>query len=130
MPRNGKGQKVQTVTGQQYGEAKAQEESQRLVALPEMPSPNVAPAPSPRAGESPFTRPTERPNDVDPFATAVGPNTSVGPDNTERMKAMMLLPALEQMASMPDASPHLRNTARRLKRFVGNVQDFQNSKEI
>jgi hypothetical protein len=31
---------------------------------------------------------------------------------------------LEPMASVPGASPHLRNTVRRLQAFVGDVDDF------
>mgnify|MGYP003146543007 FL=1 len=35
MPRKGKGQKIQTAKGQEYGAAAAQEEAQRNVPLPE-----------------------------------------------------------------------------------------------
>ena len=56
MPRKGKGQKVQTATGQQYGQAKMQEESQGVVALPEMEEPQI---PTMRPGESAFNRPTD-----------------------------------------------------------------------
>lgn len=55
MPRKGKGQKVQTATGQQYGQAKMQEEAQDVVPLPQMPAP-----PRVKPGEAgPLRRPTE-----------------------------------------------------------------------
>ena len=59
MPRKGKGQKVQTATGQQYGQAKMQEEAQDVVPLPQM-----SPPPRVKPGEAgPLRRPTERPNE-------------------------------------------------------------------
>ena len=130
MPRKGQGQKVQTATGQQYGQAKEQEQMQRMQPLPEMPKPSLDEKPRMAPGQQPFARPTERPGDIDPYAEVRGPDTTVGLDNTQRMKAMMALAQIEQIASLPDASPHLRNTARRLRRSIGNIKDFSNAKEI
>lgn len=123
MPRKGKGQKVQTATGQQYGQAKMQEESQGVVALPEMEEPQI---PTMRPGESAFNRPTERP--AEPISTAGSPNQPVAPEITieRRMRIMAALPALEAMASEPFANPKLRNTVRKMRAFVGNTEDFIN----
>ena len=123
MPRKGKGQKVQTATGQQYGQAKMQEESQGVVALPEMEEPQI---PTMRPGESAFNRPTERP--AEPIGTAGLPNQPVAPEITieRRMRIMAALPALEAMASEPFANPKLRNTVRKMRAFVGNTEDFIN----
>jgi hypothetical protein len=125
MPRTGKGQKVQTATGQQYGEASAQEEAQSVVPLAEMgsgPPPDPSSA-SPRAGASPFARPTERPDQPVTAPGVLAPESPVM-DPQRRFKAAMLLPMLEQMASQEMASPQLRNTVRKLKSFVGNPADF------
>ena len=124
MPRKGKGQQAtKTVTGQQYGEAKAQEESQNVVALPQMEEPQI---PTMRPGESPFNRPTERP--TEPIATQGTPNPQMSPEITieRRMRIMAALPALEAMASEPFANPKLRNTVRKMRAFVGNTEDFIN----
>ena len=123
MPRKGKGQKTQTATGQQYGQAKMQEESQGVVALPEMEEPQM---PTMRPGESAFNRPTERPSE--PVATGGIPNEVVPPEVTieRRMRIMAALPALEAMASEPFANPKLRNTVRKMRAFVGNTEDFIN----
>ena len=119
MPRAGKGQKVQTASGQQYGQAKAQEESQALVPLPQM----QVPAPETRPGGRALARPSERPNES-VMAQAAMPTQTPQISVDQRMKAMTVLPMMEQMASRPGASPHMRNTVRRLKSFVGNMDDF------
>ena len=123
MPRKGKGQKTQTATGQQYGQAKMQEESQGVVALPKMEEPQI---PRMRPGESAFNRPTERPSE--PVATGGIPNEVVPPEVTieRRMRIMAALPALEAMASEPFANPKLRNAVRKMRAFVGNTEDFIN----
>jgi hypothetical protein len=66
MPRKGSGQKIQTAKGQAYGEAQMQEEAQRQMPLPQMPSAAKA---SP--GQSSLNRSTERPNEA--LAAAAGP---------------------------------------------------------
>ena len=122
MPRKGKGQQAtKTVTGQQYGEAKAQEESQSVVALPQMEEPQM---PTMRPGESAFARPTERP--AEPIGTAGAAIDTPSPEITmeRRMKIVAMLPLLEASASEPHASPGLRNLVRRMKLMIGPVQDF------
>jgi hypothetical protein len=120
MPRHGKGQKVQTATGQQYGQAQAQEQAQQAIPLPKM----NRPAPSRMApGQAAFARPTERPNEsIMAAGSPVETTDAVSPQR--RFDAMRALIALEPMASVPGASPHLRNTVRRLQAFVGDVDDF------
>tara|TARA_R100000315_G_scaffold60756_1_gene37815 strand:+ start:196 stop:579 length:384 start_codon:yes stop_codon:yes gene_type:complete len=126
MPRKGKGQQAtKTVTGQQYGEAKAQEESQSVVALPQMEEPQM---PTMRPGESAFARPTERP--AEPIGTASAAIDTPSPEITmeRRMKIVAMLPLLEASASEPHASPGLRNLVRRMKLMIGPVQDFQDKR--
>ena len=126
MPRKGKGQQAtKTVTGQQYGEAKAQEESQSVVALPQMEEPQM---PTMRTGESAFARPTERP--AEPIGTAGAAIDTPSPEITmeRRMKIVAMLPLLEASASEPHASPGLRNLVRRMKLMIGPVQDFQDKR--
>lgn len=123
MPRKGKGQQpIQTASGQQYGEVKAQEESQAVVPLPEMQQPQM---PAMRPGEAAFNRPTERPREsvMTPGSQEMAP---VSPEVTieRRMKVMAVLPMLEEAASRPYANPNLRNTVRQMKSFVGNVEDL------
>jgi len=109
MPRKGKGQKVQTATGQQYGEAKAQEDAQAVVPLATMPAP-----PRARPAENgPLRRPSERPQEpirTDPVPAA--PRTVQGV-NTEELKAQ--LPALEAIASQPGASSQTKAFVRQLR---------------
>ena len=124
MPRKGKGQQAKTtVKGQQYGQAKAQEESQKVVALPQMDEPQV---PTMRPGESSFNRLTERP--TEPVAAQGTPNSQMSPEITieRRMRIMAALPALESLASEPYANPKLRNAVRKMRAFVGNTEDFIN----
>jgi len=121
MPRRGRGQKVQTATGQQYGEAKAQAEAQRMVPLPQMAAPT--PAPRPRPGEMPLSRPSERP--AEPVTASVEPvQMSRMVDPQRRQRVLAALPLLEQAASQPGASPEMMNTVRRMKNFVGNVGEL------
>ena len=126
MPRKGKGQQAtKTVTGQQYGEAKAQEESQNVVALPQIEEPQV---PTMRPGEVAFARPTEKP--AEPIGTAGAAVDTPSPEITmeRRMKILAMLPLLEASASEPYASPSLRNLVRRMKLMIGPVQDFQDKR--
>tara|TARA_R100000458_G_C8276229_1_gene251457 strand:- start:3860 stop:4246 length:387 start_codon:yes stop_codon:yes gene_type:complete len=122
MPRKGKGQKVQTATGQGYGEAKMQEESQGVVALPDMADSAV---PLMRPGEVAFNRPSERP--MESVMTPSNMDMAVATPEVSRerrMKVMAALPILEEAASRPYANPNLRNAVRQMKAFVGNVEDL------
>lgn len=119
MPRAGKGQKVQAASGQQYGQAKAQEDSQAVVPLAQMPDPAMRP------GAQALSRPSERPNEnIMASAPVEQMQQMQKPDLVQRHKALNLLPVLEALSSAPDASPHLRNTTRKLKAFVGNVNEL------
>lgn len=120
MPRKGQGQKIQTAQGQQYGQAQEQEKAQRIISLPQMEQPKV-PRQSP--GEMPFNRGSERPNEaITAQIDSQGMANAASPQR--RFDAMRALVALEPMASVAGASPHLRNTVRKLKSFVGDVNDF------
>lgn len=124
MPRTGKGQKIQTATGQQYGAASEQAEAQRVVPLAENepgPPPGASAAPAP--GAAPFARPTERPNQIGSGPAVLSPQSPTI-DPQRRFRAAMMLPMLEQMASQDMASPYLRNTVRKLKLYVGDTADF------
>tara|TARA_R100000406_G_C3068098_1_gene113393 strand:+ start:274 stop:666 length:393 start_codon:yes stop_codon:yes gene_type:complete len=118
MPRRGRGQQAtQTATGQQYGQAQAQEEAQAVVPLPQMEQPRMRP------GAAPFARRSERPNES-VMSAATPEQAKPMRSDEQRAKVAAYLPMLEEMASSPYASPHLRNTARRLRSFVGNPADF------
>ena len=120
MPRRGQGQKVQTAQGQQYGQAKEQEEAQAVVPLPKMEQPKM---PQQRPGAAPFARPSERPNEA--VTAQIGEREIADIASPQRrFDAMRALIAMEPLASVPGASPHLRNTVRKLKAFVGDVNDF------
>tara|TARA_R110000824_G_scaffold294288_1_gene482629 strand:- start:10064 stop:10447 length:384 start_codon:yes stop_codon:yes gene_type:complete len=123
MPRKGKGQQAsKTVQGQQYGQAKMQEDSQEVVALPEMQEPQM---PAMRAGASPFGRASERPNEA---VTAMGePQQIQTPEVTDqqRMQMMAMLPLVEMAASQPYATPRTRNLARKMRLAVGPMKDFE-----
>lgn len=122
MPRKGKGQKAKTVTGQQYGKAKKQREAQNVIPLPKGAAPAGSPS-SPRPGQIPFIAPSARPSE--PVTTAGSLQHQTGMVEEERrFRAAMLLPVLSEMASQPDASPHLRNSVRKLKAFVGDPSLF------
>ena len=118
MPRRGRGQQAtRTATGQQYGQAQAQEEAQAAMPLPQMEPPRMQP------GAAPFARRSERPNES-VMAAATPEQAKPMRSDEQRAKVAAYLPMLEEMASNPYASPHLRNTARRLRSFVGNPADF------
>ena len=114
MPRRGKGQQaMQTASGQEYGEAKAQEEAQAVVPLPK----NVM-----RPGELRFNRRTEFPNQPVSSETP-DPLLNVTKDEYQQAKAASVLPVLEAMASMPHADPALRNMARVVRGMVGDASE-------
>lgn len=95
MPRKGKGQKIQTATGQQYGAAKEQEEMQQQAPLPEMPAPARV-----RPGDlGPLARPTERP--AEPVTTAAPQQMMQAPEPQTSEKIARILPALLPMANSP-----------------------------
>jgi hypothetical protein len=119
MPRHGKGQKVQTASNQQYGQAQAQEEAQAMMPLPsmDMPSPErIAPGQIPFAGKTQYpNRPITTPGSS-PMFVADAP-----PDEMAQARAASLLPILEAVASMPGASPSVRNLARVARQQLGDA---------
>ncbi len=109
MPRKGKGQKVQTARGQQYGQAKMQEEAQDVVPLPQMPAPPRArPA---EAGS--LRRPTERPNEPLGTLAPAPPPSPVG--QIDSTSISQYLPVLENIASQPGASRQTKAFVTRLR---------------
>ena len=123
MPRKGKGQQAaKTATGQAYGEAKAQEEAQGVVPLPQMEEPQM---PAMKAGSTPFGRGSERPNE--PVMETGEPHQAVTQATSElqRMKIMAMLPLVEMAASQPYATPRTRNLARKMRLAVGPMKDFE-----
>jgi|TARA_B100000530_G_scaffold211426_1_gene135357 hypothetical protein len=106
MPRKGQGQKVQTATGQQYGQATEQEEAQRAMPLPQVPTPMPG-----EAGA--FTRPTERPNE--PVMTP-GPGIRARMPSQQTNEAISsLTPLLEMIASEPFASEETKKIIRQIR---------------
>ena len=95
MPRTGRGQKIQTATGQEYGAAKEQEEMQQQAPLPEMPAPSRA-----RPGEmgSP-TRMTERPGE--PVTAQAPPQNGPTPEAQTSEKLARIIPTLLPLANSP-----------------------------
>jgi len=98
MPRKGKGQKIQTVPGQTFGEGKAQTDAQKIIPLADN-KPTAPPSapPAPRAGAQPFNRPSERPSEP-VTASGVFEPPSREADVERRFRAAMQLPILESMA--------------------------------
>lgn len=120
MPRGKQARRV--AKGQEYGQAKAQEEAQAAVPLPQMAEPSVS---RQAPGAAPFARPSERPNEPVGAMANVQSQRNM-PGQEQRFKAMTLLSQLEPVASAPYASPHLRNTVRKLKLFVGDTSELTN----
>jgi len=119
MPRRGQGQQATRVaSGQQYGQAQAQEQAQDMMPLPQMPQV--------RPGGMPLNRRSQRPNE--PIMTSAQGVMPANKDSRmqQRHRAMRMLLYMEPLADQPGASPELRNTVRRLKRFVGNVSELVN----
>tara|TARA_R100001377_G_scaffold4956_1_gene2828 strand:+ start:443 stop:799 length:357 start_codon:yes stop_codon:yes gene_type:complete len=108
MPRKGSGQKIQTAKGQAYGEAQAQEEAQRQMPLPQMPSAAKA---SP--GQSSLNRSTERPNEALAAAAGPPPQRTFEGVNNETLAAQ--LPILESIASQPNATAQTKAFVRQLR---------------
>ena len=119
MPRKGKGQKVQTATGQEYGQAKMQEEAQETIPLPE-----IQQMPSMRPGEAAFNRPTERPMESIDTPGNLGDMQSPEDLRQRKLKVLNFIPMMEQMSSQPYANPKFRNAVRQMKSFVGDMEEL------
>jgi len=120
MPRKGKGgQANRNVTGQQYGQATAQEESQDIVPLAKM---DEIPQPSLRAGQMNLRGPSNKPQE-NIMAKAM-PRPEAKKISTERLfQIQAALPALELRASQRDASFQLRKLVREMKIVVRANKD-------
>jgi hypothetical protein len=127
MPRRGEGQKVESAKGQTYGDRSEQEAAQSVVPIsdggPVAGLPAAVAPPGQRPGGQPFGRPSERPNEA---VTAQGSFEQMpqADDPERRFKAAAMLPMIEAMASQRGASPHLRNSVRKLKLFIGDPSEF------
>ena len=119
MPRKGMGQKVQTATGQEYGQAKMQEEAQETIPLPE-----VQQMPSMRPGEAAFNRPTERPMESIDTPGNLGDMQSPEDLRQRKLKVLNFIPMMEQLSSQPYANPKFRNAVRQMKSFVGDMEEL------
>ncbi len=124
MPRKGMGQKVQTATDQEYGQAKMQEEAQETIPLPELQQ-----MPSMRPGETAFNRPTERP--IEPIDTPGNLGDMQSPEDLRqrKLKVLNFIPMMEQMSSQPYANPKFRNAVRQMKAFVGDMEELYQDEE-
>ena len=118
------GQKVQTATDQEYGQAKMQEEAQETIPLPELQQ-----MPSMRPGEAAFNRPTERP--MEPIDTPGNLGDMQSPEDLRqrKLKVLNFIPMMEQMSSQPYANPKFRNAVRQMKAFVGNMEELYQDEE-
>ena len=107
MPRKGAGQKIQTATGQQYGEATQQEEAQRAMPLPRM-------AQFPTPGQvGPITRATERPDED--LLTPGGGLPPRAPSSVSNEAIAGMTPLMEMVASQPFASAETKKLWRQLQ---------------
>lgn len=121
MPRRGRGQQpVRTASGQQYGQVKAQEEAQEVVALPQMEQPQPARM---VPGQSAFARRSERPNES-VMATGSMPDITSRQDPVQQFRVANAAALFDAISSTPYASPFTRNTARRLRAQSPNINDF------
>lgn len=112
MPRKGRGQKIQTATGQQYGAATEQEAMQQQAPLPEMPAPSRV-----RPGEmgNP-ARMTERP--AEPVSAQVEAQMPVAPDPQRSEKIARILPTLLPLANSPYVGDDTRSIINKMISMV------------
>ncbi|MAL46961.1 hypothetical protein [Hyphomonas sp.] len=120
MPRHGKGQKVQTAQGQQYGQAKEQEEAQQIISLPQMQQPSPA---TMAPGSMAFAGRSQMPNEP---VTAKGAMPAATPrtDPTQEFKVQQFLAVTSELVSQETASPWLRNAYRIAKSQVRDTAQF------
>tara|TARA_A100001391_G_scaffold204480_1_gene200334 strand:+ start:847 stop:1215 length:369 start_codon:yes stop_codon:yes gene_type:complete len=108
--------------GQQYGMAKAQEESQKIQPMLDD-TPMMPEKPRVKPGDINLTAPTTQPNQGS-FGPASAPNMKIGLTDEERAKVATLIPVMSAIASTPHASRHMRSFLRRAKAQIGDVSDF------
>tara|TARA_B100000427_G_scaffold150943_2_gene125690 strand:+ start:925 stop:1281 length:357 start_codon:yes stop_codon:yes gene_type:complete len=112
MPRKGKGQKIQTATGQEYGQAQAQEEAQREIPLPEM-APANAIAPGSMGS---LLRPSEKPDQPVTAMPESMPTQPAEPPFSEKMAR--ILPALLPLANSPYVGDDTRQIVNKMIAMV------------
>ena len=115
---------IMRVGGQPYGAQAEQVRAQK--AVPAGPSPAVSPTtpgfaapPVTPTQVVPISAPTMRPNEPVTAGTDLGPGVGAPPptlDNAETIRQWM--PALERLASMPEASAQTRNFVRFLRASI------------
>jgi hypothetical protein len=118
MPRKGKGQKIQTASGQEYGAAKAQEDAQREMPLPEMPPANQIPPGS--MGD--LLRPSERPDEAVTTMPKSMPTQPMESPFSE--KIARIIPTLLPLADSPYVGDDTRQIINKMISMVP-VKDAQ-----
>ena len=120
MPRKGKGQKIETASGQTYGKRAEQEEAQKAIPLPT--APKMQPG-----GAGPLARPSDRPRQPlttgAPVGPGAGPEVNARPPAVRAKEALSprllaALPLLEDLAALPGASAELRRIVRNTRGAV------------
>ena len=121
MPRRGKGQQATRVaTGQQYGQAKAQEEAQDMIPLPQMEQPSPA---TMAPGSMAFAGRSQMPNEP-VTTTGAMPSATPRTDPTQEFKVQQFLAVTAELVSQETASPWLRNAYRVAKSQVRDASQF------
>ena len=122
MPRRGQGQQpTKVASGQQYGQAKAQEEAQAMTPLPSMQQPTRALV---KPGQSKFTRPTERPNESVMTSSSGLPAMPPTSNPLQEFKVQQFLAVTSELVNQETATPWLRNAYRKALSQVRNPNQF------
>ena len=122
MPRRGRGQQATRVaTGQQYGEAQAQEQAQDMIPLPEMEQPGAA---TMAPGSMAFAGRSQMPNEPVTATGAMPPAPAPVVDPVQKFKVAQYVAVMGELVNQPTSSPFMRNAYRVAKSQMGNVQDF------
>ena len=111
-------QPARAATGQQYGKATEQLESQQAVPLPQNIEPTMRPG---EAG--PLLRPTDHPEEPINAPMVDAPLAHRDSDPGYSAKVARLMPILLDAASKPTASPSTRNIVNQWKSLVGPIDD-------
>ena len=122
MPRRGRGQQATRVaTGQQYGQAQAQEQAQDMIPLPKMEQPGAA---TMAPGSMAFAGPSQMPNAPVKSGGAMPPAPAPVADPVQKFKVAQYVAVMGELVNQPTSSPFMRNAYRVAKSQMGNVQDF------
>jgi len=106
-------QSAKASTGQQYGKATEQLESQEMIPLPQNVEPSVRPG-----SAGPLLRPTEFPNQ--PISAPMSDNPIADRDSGDdySLKVARIMPQLLEAASKPTSSASTRNIVNQWKAMV------------